>query len=115
MADGAPGFVWRFQTAAGDATALRPFDDDRILVNFSVWTSAEALHAFVYRTRHADVLRERQQWFERMDQPFTVLGGSPPGIAPRSKRPSIGSSTSGVTGPPRSRSPFCSFPVPSGE
>ena len=41
LADTAPGFVWRLQTAEGDATALRPYDDDRILFNFnlSVWRS----------------------------------------------------------------------------
>ena len=73
LADAAPGFVWRFQTDDGDATALRPFDDDQMLVNFSVWESAEALHAFVYRSLHVEVMRKRRQWFQRMDQPFTVL------------------------------------------
>ena len=33
LADAAPGFVWRLQTAEGDATAIRPYDDDRLLVN----------------------------------------------------------------------------------
>ncbi len=43
IADASPGFVWRFQTADGNATAERPFDDDAILVNFSTWTSIDAL------------------------------------------------------------------------
>jgi len=60
-------------TEDGNATALRPFDDERMLVNFSVWESAEALHTFVYRTQHAEVMRYRREWFERLDQPFTVL------------------------------------------
>lgn len=54
LADAAPGFVWRFQTESGDATAVRPYDDDRIIVNFSVWESLDALHAYVYRSGHAD-------------------------------------------------------------
>ena len=39
LADAAPGFVWRFQTEDGNATALRPFADDRMLVDCSwaVW------------------------------------------------------------------------------
>jgi hypothetical protein len=37
LADNSPGFVWRLQTSAGNATYLRPYDDDRILVNMSVW------------------------------------------------------------------------------
>jgi hypothetical protein len=46
LADGTEGFVWRLQTEAGDATALRPFDDDRIMINMSVWESFEALRSF---------------------------------------------------------------------
>jgi hypothetical protein len=37
LADHSPGFVWRLQTSEGNATYLRPYDDDRILVNMSVW------------------------------------------------------------------------------
>ena len=82
LAEAAPGFVWRFQTEDGNATALRPYEDDRILVNFSVWASAEALHAFVYRSLHVEVMRQRRQWFEQMDQPFTVLWWVPTGHRP---------------------------------
>jgi hypothetical protein len=81
LADAAPGFVWRFQTEDGNATALRPFADDRMLVNFSVWESAEALHTFVYRT-HVEVMRQRRQWLEQLDQPFTVLWWVPLGHRP---------------------------------
>jgi ketosteroid isomerase-like protein len=82
LADAAPGFVWRFQTEEGDATSLRAFEDDWVLVNFSVWTSPEALHAFVYRTRHAEVMRHRREWFEHSDQPFVVLWWVPAGHRP---------------------------------
>jgi hypothetical protein len=41
LADGAAGFVWRLQTEDGDATAIRAFDDDMLLVNMSVWESVE--------------------------------------------------------------------------
>ncbi|HXN49958.1 MAG TPA: DUF3291 domain-containing protein, partial [Bryobacteraceae bacterium] len=43
LADRSPGFVWRLQTAAGNATYLRPYDDDRILFNLSVWETPDAL------------------------------------------------------------------------
>src|SRR2546427_7326160 len=74
LADGASGFVWRFQTEDGNATALRPFDDERMLVNFSVWESAEALHTFVYRTQHAEVMRYRRGRFARPGATLPVLG-----------------------------------------
>ena len=73
LADGAPGFVWRLQTEAGDATALRVFDDDMLIVNMSVWESREALSEFVFRSDHRDVMTGRRQWFERMDEDHLVL------------------------------------------
>ena len=42
-ADAAPGFVWPLQTDEGDATDVRGFADERIIVNMSVWESIETL------------------------------------------------------------------------
>lgn len=67
LADEAPGFVWRLQTDDGNATAIRPYADERIMVNMSVWASLDALAQFVYRSRHVEVMRRRREWFERMD------------------------------------------------
>jgi Domain of unknown function (DUF3291) len=66
LADSAPGFVWRLQTEDGDATGIRAFGDDRIIVNMSVWESIEHLADFVYRSGHVDVMRRRREWFERI-------------------------------------------------
>jgi hypothetical protein len=82
LAERSPGFVWRFQTEDGDATAVRPYDDDRILVNFSVWESPEALHQYVYRTVHAEVMRQRREWFAKMEADFMVLWWVPAGHRP---------------------------------
>ncbi len=73
VADASEGFVWRLQTEAGDATALRFMDDDWLIVNMSVWKSLEALRSYVYRSRHADVLRRRQEWFDRMVEAHVAL------------------------------------------
>lgn len=85
LADQAPGFVWRFQTDEGNATALRPYDDDRVMVNFSVWENAESLHDFVYKTVHATIMARRREWFERMTDPFMVLWWVPAGHRPTVK------------------------------
>src|SRR6185437_50621 len=66
LGDAAPGFVWRLQDEAGDATSIRPFDDDWIIVNLTVWTSAETLRAFFYNDDHRAYLRRRREWFERL-------------------------------------------------
>src|SRR5258708_26124341 len=73
LADGSPGFVWRLQTAEGDATSLRPYEDDRILFNLSVWQTAEQLREFVYRSMHTEVMRQRKAWFERFDEMYYAL------------------------------------------
>ncbi len=65
LADRAPGFVWRLQTEDGDATAIRVFNDEMLIVNMSVWESIETLAAFIYSTAHRDVMRRRRQWFEK--------------------------------------------------
>jgi heme-degrading monooxygenase HmoA len=82
LADRSPGFVWRFQTEEGNATYVRPFDDDLVLVNLSVWESLEALRAYVYRSAHAEVLRRRQEWFARFEKPFMALWWVPAGHQP---------------------------------
>jgi hypothetical protein len=82
LAEQTPGFVWRLQTDDGDATALRPFENENMLVNMSVWRDADALRSFVYRSDHVDIMRRRAQWFERMNEGFLVLWWIPEGHRP---------------------------------
>jgi hypothetical protein len=82
LADSSPGFVWRLQTEEGDATALRPYDDDFILVNLSVWTSVADLSAFVYKSGHRSVLQQRREWFQHFDGPYMALWWVPNGHIP---------------------------------
>jgi heme-degrading monooxygenase HmoA len=81
LADTAPGFVWRLQTEDGDATAIRPYADARMMVNMSVWESLEALRRFVYTSDHTAVMRHRKQWFEKIDT-YLVLWWVPAGHEP---------------------------------
>ncbi len=82
LADTHPGFVWRLQTDAGDATSIRPTEDDLFLINMSVWTSLEALRAFTYTTDHVQVLRQRRSWFEQLASAHLVLWWVPAGHIP---------------------------------
>jgi uncharacterized protein DUF3291 len=52
LADVSPGFVWRFQSEAGDATSIKVYDDDMIIINLTVWESVAALREFVYKSAH---------------------------------------------------------------
>ena len=82
VADAASGFVWRLQTDDGDATSIQAFEDDRILVNMSVWESIQALRDYAYAGRHLEVLRNRREWFEGYGGPYTVLWWVPAGHQP---------------------------------
>jgi len=82
LADAAPGFVWRLQSASGNATDI-PFNDDpSVMVNMSVWESLESLRNYVYRSDHMRVLRDRGKWFEKMDKPHYCLWWVPAGHIP---------------------------------
>ena len=82
LAERSPGFVWRLQTEDGDATAIRPFEDENMLVNVSVWRDVESLNKYVYSSAHVDVMRRRKQWFERMSEAYLVLWWVPKGHRP---------------------------------
>src|SRR5579864_7916125 len=82
VADHSPGFVWRLQTEDGDATAVRAFDDARIIVNMSVWESIDAWANFVYRSGHADVMKRRREWFDRIAEAYQCMWWIPVGHIP---------------------------------
>lgn len=73
LAEASPGYVWRLQTPAGDATSLHPYADERIIINLTVWETLEHLKAFTYKSQHAQFLRRRAEWFEKYDGPYTAL------------------------------------------
>jgi Domain of unknown function (DUF3291) len=73
LADSSPGFVWRFQTEAGDATAARPYGDDRITINFSLWEDLTPLRDFVFKSGHVSVLQRRREWFNRRTDAYVAL------------------------------------------
>src|SRR5258706_287381 len=82
LAEAAPGFVWRLQTSSGNATDVPYNDDPFVLVNMSVWESVETLRDYVYRSRHVEVLRDRAQWFQKMEKPHYCLWWVPAGHIP---------------------------------
>jgi hypothetical protein len=82
IADASPGFVWRLQTEAGDATSIRAFADDMIIVNLSVWESLETLRAFVYASAHKAYLGRKAEWFEPASEPYLAAWWIPSGTVP---------------------------------
>jgi len=81
LAEASPGFVWRLVGDGGDATDMRIDGDPDLLVNMSVWTSAEALFDYVYKSMHTKVMARRREWFSRIEV-FQVLWWIPAGHRP---------------------------------
>ncbi len=82
LAEAAPGFVWRLKGDGNDATSLRPFADDQIIVNMSVWESIEALYQYTYYSGHVEIFRRKKEWFEKMGTPALVMWWIPAGHIP---------------------------------
>jgi heme-degrading monooxygenase HmoA len=82
LAERSDGFVWRLQGEEGNNTYLRPYEDERIIVNMSVWESIEALRAYVYNSAHAEILKQRREWFEKFESSMLALWWVPAGHIP---------------------------------
>jgi hypothetical protein len=83
LAERTPGFVWRLTDKLGaDATGIRAYADPLIIVNLTVWTGIDELHAFAYRSPHVEMLRARRDWFVPFEGPSLVLWWVPVGVRP---------------------------------
>ena len=60
------GFVWRLKGEHNDATSLRVFEDDFLIINMSVWVAMEALFKFTYSSEHVGILKRKKEWFSAM-------------------------------------------------
>ena len=64
-AEQSDGFIWRLKDDNNNATSIRIFDRDDLLVNMSMWESVEALRAYVISDKHMTIMRRRAEWFFR--------------------------------------------------
>src|ERR1700732_1913937 len=82
IAERSAGFVWRYIDESGNATDTRPYADPRVIVNFSIWESVDALERFVWQTVHKRFYGRRPDWFEHFEGPSVVLWWVPAGHRP---------------------------------
>lgn len=73
LADASPGFIWRLKEDKDDSSGAKVFNDPQMLVNLSVWTDAEALRQYAYKSSHAYVFRKRKEWFVDFDRASLAL------------------------------------------
>ena len=72
-----PGFIWMLKDDEGVGATGERFpgheDDERYVVNLTVWEDIESLRHYVSRSGHGMYLRRRREWFEKADEPTVVL------------------------------------------
>ncbi len=66
LAEESPGFVWRLKGDEGNATAIRVFEYDFLIINMSVWENIDTLFDFTYKTAHIEILKRKKEWFHNM-------------------------------------------------
>jgi hypothetical protein len=73
LAEKSVGFVWRLKDETNNATSVKVFNDDFLIVNMSVWQSADALFNFVYHSAHLEIFKRKKEWFEKMPEMHMAL------------------------------------------
>lgn len=76
LSEAAPGFVWR-PPDYDDATP-----DPLLQLNLSVWTDAQSLPDFVYRSGHTPLIGRRRDWFKPIEGAHQALWWVPAGHRP---------------------------------
>jgi hypothetical protein len=84
LAEKSDGFIWRLKDDTNNATSIKIYNDDFIIVNMSVWRNIETLFEYVYRSNHAEFYKRRKEWFEKMPQMHMAMW-----YVPINKRPAV--------------------------
>ena len=73
IAEKSEGFVWRLKEEDNNATNLNPYNDEQIIVNYSIWDNIETLEHYMYKTFHSEFLKRRKEWFQAFGQVSTAM------------------------------------------
>lgn len=65
LAEESDGFIWRLKDDENNATSFNPLNDEKIIINISVWKDIESLEYYTYKTFHVDFVRRRKEWFQK--------------------------------------------------
>jgi len=85
LAESSDGFIWRLKDDSENATAVRIFDDDFLIVNMSVWKDIDSLHRFAYKSDHVEIFKRKKEWFEKMQEMHMAMW-----YIPKGHRPTVG-------------------------
>jgi hypothetical protein len=89
LAERSRGFVWRYRSSGQTAAELLlfsdhfvPFDTERLFFNMSGWETVEGLRDYVFRTAHAELLRDKARWMADFEKTSLALWWVPAGHVP---------------------------------
>ncbi|GHO79111.1 hypothetical protein KSD_68820 [Ktedonobacter sp. SOSP1-85] len=82
LAEASPGFIWRLKAEDISSSSHDLPTDERLFATISVWSSIEALRAFTYQGKHAQVMRRRREWFVPLKGAYIALWWVPAGHTP---------------------------------
>lgn len=82
LADSSEGFIWRLKDDSNNATSIKVFDDEFIILNMSVWRDLDSLFNFTYQSTHKDFLGRRKEWFRRLEEMHMACWYTPAGHLP---------------------------------
>jgi Domain of unknown function (DUF3291) len=82
LAEASEGFVWRLKEENNNATSIKVFEDDFMLINMSVWKDIDSLYNYVYESAHVEYLKNRKLWFEKLTDKYMALWWIPAGHIP---------------------------------
>ena len=82
LAEASEGFVWRLKGSADNVTSIQVTEGRFLLVNLSVWRSIQNLYDFTYRSPHAEYVRRRAEWFEKIKEMVMCCWYVPEGHEP---------------------------------
>ncbi|MGB5553309.1 MAG: DUF3291 domain-containing protein [Flavobacteriaceae bacterium] len=85
LAETSEGFVWRLKDDADNATTIKVFEDEFMIVNMSVWESKIALFNFTYSSAHVEIFKRRKEWFSKMTDSHIALWYVPADQIPNPK------------------------------
>ncbi|UKM64081.1 DUF3291 domain-containing protein [Flavobacteriaceae bacterium GSB9] len=81
IADNSPGFIWRLKDEDKEE-AVRVFNNDKLLINISVWETPEALFNYIYKSNHIKVLKRKKEWFNKVKMAHMAFWFVPAGYNP---------------------------------
>ncbi|WP_348825184.1 DUF3291 domain-containing protein [Flavobacterium aestuarii] len=73
IAENSEGFVWRLKDEDNNAVNFNPYNDEQIIVNYSIWENIETLEHYMYKTFHSEFLKRRKEWFQTFGQVSTAM------------------------------------------